>query len=243
MFEFAMKLKTAVLRVLVLAGAGLGMAAGAMATPVTFGFEAEVIDVDVLAAADLPFTVENGDALKGQFSFEPVDAQPAPGVQPGPIGASSRTDTIQEFGFSVTINTTVVSSSRYWLRVTDNARSIDVISFSDRIALQTCTALDDPQCQPETIPGSDDISWGFLWTLSADASVLDGPDISDDLSVWHQFVPGILSLNFQEVGSTGVLRVNAQVTSISIVPEPSSLCLVLLFCIAISAKRYSLFGK
>ncbi len=243
MFEFGMKIKTAVLRVLVLAFVGLGMAAGARAAPVTFAFEAEVIDVDVLAPADLPFTVENGDVLKGQFTFEPVDEQPGPGVQPGPIGASSMTDTIQEFGFSVTINTTVMSSSRYLLRVTDNASSVDAISFFDLIALQTCTALDDPQCQPEAIPGSDDIAWGFFWSLSADASVLDGPDIPDDLSVWHQFAPRIISLNFQELGSAGVLRVNAQVTSISMIPEPSSSCLVLLFCIAISAKRRSLIGK
>ena len=71
MFEFAMKLKTAVLRVLVLAGIGLGMAAGAMATPVTFGFEATVASISLGASFDSEIGLETGDVITGQFTFEP----------------------------------------------------------------------------------------------------------------------------------------------------------------------------
>ncbi len=213
------------------------MAAGAGATPVTLAFEAEVIDVDVLAPALLPFSVENGDVLKGQFTFEPLDADPG-------IGMTS-TDIVQEYNFSLMLDTTVLSTSKYTLNVRDNSLAIDAPFFTDHIAIH---CVGGPSCETNTIPGADSsIAWGFLLPLSGEDSILNGADISADPDVWSQF-RGIISIGIFNRGGPGVLTIFASIKEFSAVPEPSSFCLVIFasswalsrsFC---SLSRQSLFA-
>ena len=219
MFECGMKIKTTVLRALVLACVGLGMVAGAGAAPVTFAFEATVTSVNELTPADLPFSVENGDILKGQFAFEPVDADPG-------IGMTS-TDTIQEFTFSLMLDSTVLSTSTFSLRVRDNSGADDAPdSFTDHIDL-SCGSLGFSECDPGILPDSDNsITWGFLLPLTARSLVLDGADISADPNVWNEFV-GFISIGLVEQDGAGVLRITASIEKLSLVPEPSSFCLVI----------------
>lgn len=203
------------------------------AAPVTLGFEAEVIDVDVLAPADLPFTVENGDVLTGRFTFEPVDADPG--------GGMTSTDTVQEFTFSVVIDSTVVSTSTYALQVRDNSGADDdPTSFSDHIDLGCASNLLS-SCEPGTVTGADSsITWGFILPLTADDSVLDGADISADPNVWNQFTgpfTGFISIGFSEQGGSGVLRINAHIGIFTVVPEPLSQCLLLPLIVAFISTR------
>ena len=70
MFEFGMRIKLAVLRLLVLACVGFGMAAGAGATPVTLRFEARVASIILRngGSQHIPETVI-GDSVSIVFSF------------------------------------------------------------------------------------------------------------------------------------------------------------------------------
>jgi len=204
------------------------------AAPVTFAFEAEVSRVDLLSPADLPFTVENGDVLTGQFTFEPLDAEP------GLFGfGPSSTETVQEFDFSLSVESTILSKPSYTLQVIDNNRVIDSSLFSDQILFGV---LGKPLAPRVPVPGTDNLFWGLRLLLPADGSVLTGPDISSDSEVWNQF-KGHFILNFQEASGTNistVLSIRGSIRNFLVVPEPSTFCLAIVACCcAFSRKFYS----
>jgi len=198
------------------------------AAPVTFAFEATVIQiVDKSGPKDLPFTVESGDVLKGKFTFEPVDAEPAIlGSPPGPeFIVESSTNTTQELGFSVMLGDTILATSKYSLRAIDNRQAIsesDIPSFFDIIG-PSCHV-----CTQGTISGVDsEVIWGFSMTLSGDESVLSGADIPASPEEWNQFARRRISITFQKQGVVGEMRAFAQIGQFTLVPEPSSSSLIL----------------
>jgi len=208
------------------------------AAPVTFAFEAEVIRVDEKLPADLPFSVETGDILTGRFTFEPVDAEPdILGTPPNLVlDGPSSTDTVQEFNFSITIDSTVVSTSSYALQARDNSPAIDAPFFTDNISL-SCSSVGSNSCQPGTVPDAENIIWFFRLSIGADGSSLAGADISADPEVWSQFA-GQISLTFQDKGIADVLSLSAQINNFTVVPEPSAQCLFLPVIVALFATRW-----
>lgn len=207
----------------------LSAAAATQAVPVTLGFEAVVENVNLLPPSNLPFAIEIGDVITGQFSFVPID------TQPNALGLESITDTVQEFDLSLSFESENVVTSTYQLRVTDNSQAIDGQLVNDIVSLG-CTSTGPNACNPGTLANFEDLIWFFSLPLLADGGVLNGADISGDPAVWNQFA-GRLSITIQEQGIADVLRVSALTERFFLIPEPTTALSVTIALIMIFGTR------
>jgi hypothetical protein len=221
---------------LILLGLGLAFCLSSVivqAEPVTFRFEAEVTDIDVLFPADLPFAVKVGDRIRGQFSFEPTDV---------PTDTPS-TNTIQNFGVSFELESTELASNDYFLRVRNDNPVVDAPELTTDDIWLGCASSGAESCHPNILQATDNLIWWFSLPLVGDGAVLDGADIPGDPNVWQHFAPGYLALTFQEVDFADVLRITARIDKFSAVPEPTSavtsLIALLIGSLATASRQHS----
>ncbi len=232
MFEFAMKMKTTILRVLVLASVGLGMAAGAGATPVTFAFEANVDFISLGASFDSEIGLAAGDVITGQFTFEPNAGD-----------GSDSFEVNQPYAFSLKINGIELSTAAFKTTVLDDAGIIvDCVDLSCPSVVDILE-LDENGLSASSgtvLPNLASESSGFRLSLGANADstlldenfdpiplivVLDTAEIPADVGVWNQFTGRSLQV-WLEDAQGGTYRFNATVGQFTVIPEPSSVSLV-----------------
>ncbi len=190
------------------------------AAPVTFAFDAEIINVPAGNSFDLPLTYQVGDIIHGKFTFEPGN-----GMQIGDDAIAGD----QPFAIEFNINGIVVGSSSYRIEVFDNT-VFDDSEFPEPIDVMTL-ACNEPSCVPDllSLPGGEPFRVRSRMQLVGSSSILSAPEISADPSTWNLFtLERRLILGFDNVGP-GSMDLDAIVGPMVRVPEPSSLSLLLIF--------------
>jgi len=189
----------------------------AYAEPITFRFDAEIINTSSGNPFNLPFSYEVGDIITGRLTFEPVSGPAA--------GNSIAAD--QSFPLEISINGAFVSSSSYRIQSFDNTPITD--SEFDGPVDTMAIGCSEPACIPEYVRlrGSEPFRVRSRMNLIGETDILGTAMISDDPAVWNAFtLERTLSLNFdnQDPGSMGLL---AHVGDFRAVPEPGGLGLAL----------------
>jgi hypothetical protein len=175
---------------------------------VAFRFEAEVISILESSPTDieLPWTISVGDAIHGQFTFEPA-----------PIGQVGT----QELGIQFEIGDVTLFSPTYEIIIALNQfpplgsptfEPFDTISVG-------CSLVGGPECSPKTLPGSDSIEWRPFMQLSGESPILDSIELIGDPTIWNMLDHRSLQLSFA-MQPVGLLRIDAVVGPMIIVPEP-----------------------
>jgi hypothetical protein len=219
--------------------------AHANAATQTFEFNAQVTRVfRGPYASALPFSLDDGSSIHGQFTFES-----APTGKVGP----------QNSGISFVIDRVELQSSTFDLMpvlgfyppITNNYNvDLTPISFEpygSGLELR-CWSI-GTACSPGTVPNSF-MSWEFhLAFESVTKKLITEYSIPADIDLWNAFDLRSLSLSFFDttpdggiIGGTGIL-VDATVDSLTAVPEPSAyiqaILVLLSLCVFCKRRRYS----
>lgn len=206
-----MKVSTYLLGLLFLLNVLVVCSPPSFAEQLTLRFDAKVTNIDVLSPNDLPFSLNVEDVIHGRFKFTPIDV---------PLGTTT-TNTTQHHGATLAFDSTTLETADYFMRVRDNIPMIGAPTIlRDHITLG-CTSTGVDSCNPNLAPNSTNIIWWFNLPLSGGETVLEGADIPGDASTWQQFAPGFLTITFQELGVSDLLRITAVVNQFTVVPEPT----------------------
>ena len=240
MFESAMKIKTTVLRVLVLAGTGLGMAAGAGATPVTLAFEAEISSASLGIPFDSGIDFSVGDKISGQFTFNPLE-DCAEFEGPGqPLGGLCATT--QPFSFSVEIDGATFRTSNYELEVRDN---IPIQDFPSASVIDTIKSYGGglSPIDSSRVPNIDPTLSGFSVFLWGRSNSLTAATVPESAEAWNRFnLRRAIDVSLHD-GLGHAVGFHATINRFSVVPEPTTLCLVALVSLGMLPQRTILSNR
>jgi hypothetical protein len=184
------------------------------AAPITFRFDAEIINVPVGNPFDLPLTYQVGDVIHGRFTFEPALALP---IGDNAIAAD------QNFALEFEINGTLVSSSGFRIEVFNDTAFTDS-EFPEQIDVMSI-GCNEASCIPNllSLPEGEPFRVRSRMQLVGSSSILSTPEISADPATWNLFtLERRLILGFDDIGP-GSMGLDAIVGPIVLVPEPSSL--------------------
>jgi hypothetical protein len=196
------------------------------AEPVTFRFDAEIVNVPIGNPFDLPLTYQVGDIIQGKFTFEPTSAKP---IDNNAVAAN------QAFALEFNINGSVVGSSSFRIEVF-NDTAFDDSNFPAPIDVITL-GCNEPSCIPGLIslPGGEPFRVRSRSQFVGSSSILDMPEFSDDPTTWNAFLlERRLFLGFDDVG-LGSMGLDAIVGQMFLVPEPSSSTLIIAGIVAVVA--------
>ena len=145
------------------------------AAPITFRFDAEIVNIAVGNTFDLPFSFQVGDAISGRLTFEP-----GTGV---PTGDNS-IEAVQSLGMEFVIKGTAFGSSTYSIKVFDeNFIVADDLDIAGGVVIDTmileCSPSSFQPCTPDriSIPGAQPFSIGARLDLNGSDSILNTPGL------------------------------------------------------------------
>ncbi len=190
----------------------------ARTNPVTFAFEATIVDLGLGANRQLlfPIPLMPGDTIRGEFAYD---------FKPGRVQH-------QDGGVTFKLGALELFSPTF-LSFLDNNGSITAGDHSVTSDSFGFNCYKPSLCEPSPIDGAIRFSWSAFFNLvDTSASLLDTHAQRPDLAVLNSFSRRNLILTFisEESGlSTGT--VFAEVGPLVLIPEPSSV-LLLIFALA-----------
>jgi hypothetical protein len=193
-------------------------AAHANAATQTFEFNAQVTQVfRGPYASELPFSIDDGSSIHGQFSFE---SGPLAKVGPQKTGISFTIDGVELQSSTFGI---IPVSGYYPPGNNGNLTSSSFEPYGSGLDL-SCWSI-GTACSPGTVPNSF-MSWEFHLSFeSATKKLITEYNIPADIDIWNAFDLRGLSFSFFPNGvvfpGSGIL-VDATVGSLTAVPEPST---------------------
>ncbi len=218
MFEFGLKIKTAVLRVLILAGVGLGMAAGAEATPVTFAFGGEVVNVEELGnpSFDLPANIEIGGPARLLLTFEPIPF-PDAAETTGPFTTPGGSTVLFPAGVRLSLGSIILMDDIPTIFVSHDQLSPSTgggptsIIEAESIDIRGLGALSI----------QNEIQWRTEGGFANMGSVFEGGEDLSAPEIWNQLPLRSIIATFSGPGD-GLFRVTVSLGDAFVVPEPSN---------------------
>ncbi len=190
--------------------------ATSQAAPISLMFDAPIYSIVQLNATNLPFQLQVGDHIHGEFTFEPFEAA---------SDVPMITDTTQPFDARFQVGTQHLETTQYVLQSWNNVPSIDAPETSKDELYLACSFGGAASCAPPEISDVSIMQWGFALTLLGDSTILDGADIPADPVTWNRFDSRSISLIFKNEG-IDVAIVVADVSLFAVVPEPSTMFLL-----------------
>jgi len=204
----------------------LGASATLEAAPVTFRFEAEITSIDRSPDAmfDLPSNVMTGDTFSGLLQFEPFA-----------FGQSDESSSLK-----VNLGSEVFSVEDAPLTTANEVFALDPIGvYSIRNIVRIgCTGLSSLRpCNAFLSSSSNDTQLADLGLFGATAreisEVLGEGLISQgeslgDVEVWSRLMTRRIFMNFTSNSSPGSIQLEAVFGPMVVIPEPSSLSLILI---------------
>jgi hypothetical protein len=214
-----------------------GIGNTSQAAPITFRFDATVRAPRQGFEMRLPpnwnLSLQEGDAISGTFTFEPFDA----------TTGTSRSVLYQPFDFSIDIKSRTLSTSEYGIEVFDDRLLEDAPQPSDNINVGCSYLGGGVECMPRTVSVSDPVEWSFGFALFGEPRILDGADIPSDPLIWEQLLAEktMLVTFTLPVGPQSYYGFQATIETFKVVPEPSTVGLVVFGSILI-ASIWHIFG-
>jgi len=193
----------------------------AYAAPVTFRFEAEVFNISRTPAVAINLDVENGSKVTGQITFEPFSLPPLD----NPLEQQDAV-VFQTYGVSLQIGgvsfSTPGAPDSLMLTAINNVIVNDGPSTQlDQIEMDGLLIPTDPLGLPEVASGEFKLEFWGLHTLLASAGIPADTAILNDFEF-------LRNLQIRLVDTSGeTLVVKARIGDLFVVPEPSTLVLML----------------
>lgn len=196
------------------------LANASTAAPVTLRFEALVSSVNTGSSPlDLPFNLQVGTTIVGSFTFDPINVDSTVKI----------TQLTENHPIEFTIDSFSWASPSYSFESRDDVQGIE----------DNGGPIGPPSLPRDEIRLKRDLEgalggdwtaeWAFQLAFGGDAAVLDGADLPASAADWASFEAASLVLSFRDTGSTANLV--AQVVTVRIVPEPSS---VMILCMGLA---------
>jgi hypothetical protein len=199
--------------------------------PLTFQFNATVIDAAAGNPFALPFSYQVGDVITGRLTFEPGIGTP---ISHNAIRADQILPiefVVEDFTFGSTAYTVEVFND-------DTIEDADppLSGLVDTMKIVCSPSATEP-CTPQhvMIPGFDAFSIGVRFELKGDDSIFHFAHVSGDSSIWNSFeLQRLLTVGFAN-DSGGIMSLAATVGQFIQVPEPSGFVATLLLLLAAAA--------
>lgn len=218
----------------------LTMATGScLATPVTFAFEAEITTVFLGIPFESGIDFSVGDTISGRFTFDPLE-ECAVFDGPGqPLGGLC--ETTQPFSFSVEIDGATFRTSDYELKVRDHVAVIDSPFAGGADIIDSSGELSP--LDPLAFPNIDSNTSSFnmsLWKYSDSLAVASVPA---SVEIWNRYGSTRTIDILLRDGLGHVVGFQAAIGRFSVIPEPSSFCLLSLISLWVLPQRYFLSSR
>lgn len=203
-------------------GAAISAFSPVQAAPVTFRFEAEVFNVSRTSAVAIDLDVENGNKLTGEITFEPFFLPPLdnPLEQQDAVVFQSYGASLQIGGVSFS---TPAAPNSLMLTAINNVIVFDGPSTQlDQIKIGSLLNPVDPPGLPGVASGE------FMLEFWGRHTLLSSAGVSGEAAILNDF-EFLRNLQIRLVDTSGErLIVTALVGDLFVVPEPSTLALLLL---------------
>jgi hypothetical protein len=193
----------------------------AKTAPVTFRFDATIMETFVRNSIDLPFGYQVGDRISGTLTFDPATSAPIT-----PIAVEA----IQTLGLNFDIGGVPIGTSTYSIRTVDENIVTDDV-FEGPVDTMTigCSTASSPQpCTPALVsmPSAVPFSIETRLNLIGANSIFATAQVSDDPAVWNSFLfERTFGLAFRSQNA-GFASISGTLGDFSSVPEPRTFALV-----------------
>jgi hypothetical protein len=183
------------------------LSSASLATPITLAFDAVVgppqEGFDALVPPGLGISLEPGDVVSGRFTFLPVDAP----------SSALETNAVSHFPFIVNVKSAMLTATDF---------SVDVINDAHATDMDPIDRIDSITVDATAVYAPNVARWSSSFNLVGAASVLDGPDIPADASLWSAFLPSeSFGVTFSESATNRYFGFIATINNFRAVPEPT----------------------
>jgi len=211
-----------------------GTQAMLQAAPVTFAFDAEITTVSRGIPFDSGVDFAVGDTISGQFTLDPLEDC---AVFDGPVQPlGDLCATTQSSSFTVDINGAILRTPGFDLDVRNDTLILDSSLATDIDSIESRGGNLSP-LDPISFPNIDPATSSFNMSLWAFAHRLSITSVPGSVETWNQFrLKRVISIHLRD-GLGNVMGFQAAVGDFSVIPEPSTLCLVILISLGIFPQR------
>jgi hypothetical protein len=205
------------------------------ATPIKLAFDAVVgpprQGVEGFVPPSLGVSLAPGDTVSGSFTFEPVDV----------ASNVNQTTVIEPLRFNIHIGFQTLTSSMYYIGVSDNSHPSDVDPY-DGIEFGCSFPGGTAACAPNQVAPADPTYWASILNLYGSTTVLSGADIPSDPQTWQEFNDNFMVVTFFDPVQSRYFGFQATPQGFRQIPEPNAALLMILggTC-ALVARRRSLW--